>query len=100
MVSTVILLLGPFLLGYLLGSIPFGLVLTRDVHTLAKRHEEVVIAHQFDVEAFLLFQAFGEQLRDGKHHILFPFALGTDSTVKRAGVEMGKAKARRQRPGR
>ena len=29
MVSTVILLLGPFLLGYLLGSIPFGLVLTR-----------------------------------------------------------------------
>jgi glycerol-3-phosphate acyltransferase PlsY len=29
MVSTLILLLGPFLLGYLLGSIPFGLLLTR-----------------------------------------------------------------------
>ena len=29
MISTLILLLGPFLLGYLLGSIPFGLLLTR-----------------------------------------------------------------------
>jgi len=29
MASTLILLLGPFLLGYLLGSIPFGLLLTR-----------------------------------------------------------------------
>jgi glycerol-3-phosphate acyltransferase PlsY len=29
MVSTLIVLLGPFLLGYLLGSIPFGLLLTR-----------------------------------------------------------------------
>jgi len=29
MVSTLVLLLGPFLLGYLLGSIPFGLLLTR-----------------------------------------------------------------------
>jgi len=29
MVSTLILLFGPFLLGYLLGSIPFGLLLTR-----------------------------------------------------------------------
>ena len=29
MVSTLILLLGPFLLGYLLGSIPFGMLLTR-----------------------------------------------------------------------
>ncbi len=29
MESTLILLLGPFLLGYLLGSIPFGLLLTR-----------------------------------------------------------------------
>src|SRR3990167_5207384 len=29
MVSTLILLIGPFLLGYLLGSIPFGLLLTR-----------------------------------------------------------------------
>ena len=29
MVSTLILLLAPFLLGYLLGSIPFGLLLTR-----------------------------------------------------------------------
>ena len=29
MLSTLILLLGPFLLGYLLGSIPFGLLLTR-----------------------------------------------------------------------
>ena len=29
MVSTLILLLGPFLLGYVLGSIPFGLLLTR-----------------------------------------------------------------------
>lgn len=29
MVSTLILLLGPFLLGYMLGSIPFGLLLTR-----------------------------------------------------------------------
>jgi len=29
MVSNLILLLGPFLLGYLLGSIPFGLLLTR-----------------------------------------------------------------------
>jgi glycerol-3-phosphate acyltransferase PlsY len=29
MVSTLILLVGPFLLGYLLGSIPFGLLLTR-----------------------------------------------------------------------
>lgn len=29
MVTTLILLLGPFLLGYLLGSIPFGLLLTR-----------------------------------------------------------------------
>jgi glycerol-3-phosphate acyltransferase PlsY len=28
MISTLVLLLGPFLLGYLLGSIPFGLVLT------------------------------------------------------------------------
>src|SRR5712664_3404130 len=29
MLSTLVLLLGPFLLGYLLGSIPFGLLLTR-----------------------------------------------------------------------
>src|SRR5258707_5297560 len=29
MISTLVLLLGPFLLGYLLGSIPFGLLLTR-----------------------------------------------------------------------
>jgi glycerol-3-phosphate acyltransferase PlsY len=29
MVTTLILLIGPFLLGYLLGSIPFGLLLTR-----------------------------------------------------------------------
>src|SRR5438132_13655014 len=29
MLSTLILLIGPFLLGYLLGSIPFGLLLTR-----------------------------------------------------------------------
>src|SRR5215813_2629504 len=29
MLSTLILILGPFLLGYLLGSIPFGLLLTR-----------------------------------------------------------------------
>src|SRR5438034_10220324 len=29
MVTTLVLLLGPFLLGYLLGSIPFGLLLTR-----------------------------------------------------------------------
>ncbi|MBM3646442.1 MAG: glycerol-3-phosphate 1-O-acyltransferase PlsY [Alphaproteobacteria bacterium] len=29
MISTLILLLGPFLMGYLLGSIPFGLLLTR-----------------------------------------------------------------------
>ena len=29
MASTLVLLLGPFLLGYLLGSIPFGLLLTR-----------------------------------------------------------------------
>jgi len=29
MISTLILLLGPFLIGYLLGSIPFGLLLTR-----------------------------------------------------------------------
>src|SRR6478752_3746457 len=29
MLSTLILLLGPFLLGYLLGSIPFGVLLTR-----------------------------------------------------------------------
>ncbi|MBI3199078.1 MAG: glycerol-3-phosphate 1-O-acyltransferase PlsY [Rhodospirillales bacterium] len=29
MVSTLLLLFGPFLLGYLLGSIPFGLLLTR-----------------------------------------------------------------------
>jgi glycerol-3-phosphate acyltransferase PlsY len=29
MITTLILLLGPFLLGYLLGSIPFGLLLTR-----------------------------------------------------------------------
>jgi glycerol-3-phosphate acyltransferase PlsY len=29
MISTLILLFGPFLLGYLLGSIPFGLLLTR-----------------------------------------------------------------------
>jgi len=29
MISTLILLLGPFLLGYLMGSIPFGLLLTR-----------------------------------------------------------------------
>ena len=29
MVSTLILILGPFLLGYLLGSIPFGMLLTR-----------------------------------------------------------------------
>ena len=29
MISTLILLAGPFLMGYLLGSIPFGLLLTR-----------------------------------------------------------------------
>ena len=29
MISTLVVLLGPFLLGYLLGSIPFGLLLTR-----------------------------------------------------------------------
>src|SRR5260370_22328224 len=29
MISTLVLVLGPFLLGYLLGSIPFGLLLTR-----------------------------------------------------------------------
>jgi acyl phosphate:glycerol-3-phosphate acyltransferase len=29
MISTLVLLLGPFLIGYLLGSIPFGLLLTR-----------------------------------------------------------------------
>src|SRR5580704_9165772 len=29
MLSTLVLLLGPFLLGYLLGSIPWGLLLTR-----------------------------------------------------------------------
>jgi glycerol-3-phosphate acyltransferase PlsY len=29
MISTLVLLLGPFLLGYLLGSIPFGLLLTK-----------------------------------------------------------------------
>src|SRR6202011_2864139 len=29
MLSTLVLVLGPFLLGYLLGSIPFGLLLTR-----------------------------------------------------------------------
>jgi glycerol-3-phosphate acyltransferase PlsY len=29
MISTLVLLLGPFLMGYLLGSIPFGLLLTR-----------------------------------------------------------------------
>src|SRR6266478_6659989 len=29
MLSTLVVLLGPFLLGYLLGSIPFGLLLTR-----------------------------------------------------------------------
>src|SRR6266478_2582950 len=29
MLSTLVLLLGPFLLGYVLGSIPFGLLLTR-----------------------------------------------------------------------
>src|SRR4030088_2732501 len=29
MISTLVLLLGPFLLGYLLSSIPFGLLLTR-----------------------------------------------------------------------
>jgi glycerol-3-phosphate acyltransferase PlsY len=29
MISTLVLMLGPFLLGYLLGSIPFGLLLTR-----------------------------------------------------------------------
>ncbi len=29
MISTLVLLLGPFVLGYLLGSIPFGLLLTR-----------------------------------------------------------------------
>ncbi|MOA27712.1 hypothetical protein D3C78_1486020 [compost metagenome] len=55
-------------------------MLTRDLHAFAQRHEKVVIAHQFYIEAPLFFQAFGEQLRNGKHHILFPFALGTDST--------------------
>src|SRR5258707_3546716 len=29
MLSTLVVLIGPFLLGYLLGSIPFGLLLTR-----------------------------------------------------------------------
>ena len=29
MISTLVLMLGPFLLGYLLGSIPFGLLLTK-----------------------------------------------------------------------
>jgi acyl phosphate:glycerol-3-phosphate acyltransferase len=29
MISTLVLMLGPFLMGYLLGSIPFGLLLTR-----------------------------------------------------------------------
>ena len=33
MLSTLFLLLGPFLLGYLLGSIPFGLLLTRAAGT-------------------------------------------------------------------
>jgi len=37
MISTLILLAGPFLLGYLLGSIPFGLLLTRFAGTVDLR---------------------------------------------------------------
>jgi hypothetical protein len=59
-----------------------GFVLTGDIHTLAKWHEKVVVAHQLHVEPLLPFQAFGEQLCDGQHHIFFPLTLGTD----RAGV--------------
>ena len=62
MISTLILLLGPFLLGYLLGSIPFGLLLTRAaaLQRASERQRDSGLAWRLPTGGLLVFSAISD----------------------------------------